>query len=164
MSTSPRLEFEHRQGAEPLRPAALATPASNAGRLLTALGRRPREHLRELRGIASAQSIFVLGEEDRLPWFPGVTYLGHPLGSSALLIPTWATLSLPGDIAEETLRLQLGISGPVALLPSLGLEPPEVSGRVFVCSLSLACRLDPEGLELFTQALAYLPRNPVPAE
>lgn len=123
------------------RPAPRAVTALAAGGPVAAALRLrllalPDEALSELRGVASADHIVLLGEAPRLPWIDGLTYLGRCPEAPTLLLPTALDVTVPIGLLERALAARLApLAPPFALWPSL-------RGEILSCSLAEARPLE----------------------
>ncbi len=118
----------------PLRPEGVV----GAGPAALALGRRlmamDEESLSQLKAAVSPELILVLGDESRLPWARGVTYLGRDPQAPTLYVPTARRPSLPLALFRRALLKRLPASRePLAVLP----EPLRVIPMSACASIAL---------------------------
>ncbi len=82
------------------------------------------EQLYQLRGVASAQHLVILGNEQALPWIPGAIYLGQDQEAQHLWLPTHLKPNISLELFDRAITLAHGIGQYVidpyrkALLPT----------------------------------------------
>jgi MoxR-vWA-beta-propeller ternary system domain bpX5 len=97
------------------------------GACALALGHRLLElstdHLHALQGVATVDTIVVLGDAANLPWALGVVYLGREDAAPRLLLPTLDGPSVPADLFERAVlkHMQTESAVAVVLAPELRL-------------------------------------------
>jgi hypothetical protein len=102
---------------EPLEPKAVVALGDVVARLAHRLARGPAEQLASLTFIHTPRVLLALGPSDRLPWVPGVIYLGHEPGFPGLLLPTTKRTSVPVALVERAVRRAAQHpEGPLALV------------------------------------------------
>lgn len=122
--------------AAPRAVTALAAAGPVAAALRLRLLALPDEALSELRGVASADWIVLLGAAPKLPWIDGLIYLGRCPEAPTLLLPTALDATVPIGLLERSLAARLApLAPPFALWPSL-------RGQTLACSLAEARPLD----------------------
>jgi MoxR-vWA-beta-propeller ternary system domain bpX5 len=108
------VQFHRRPVA--LEPVGLVAPAACA----VALGRRLLElstdHLHALQGVATPDTIVVLGDSACLPWVDGVVYLGRDPAAPRLLLPTLDAPSIAVDLFERAVLKQMQAESAVAVV------------------------------------------------
>ena len=97
------------------------------------------ERLARLRGVASTDTVLVLGSHDDLPWCEGIAYLAHDPEAPELLVPCAVAPSVPAPLLLRALQLRFSekLRAPCAVW----LEPP------LVLSVANAQTLDTSRLE-----------------
>ncbi len=106
----------------PLEPGAVFAAGESAGALLRRLARRPETALVELRGVAGAGALVILGPSHSLAWAEGVEYLGLEPGTRGLWLPTRRRPDVPIDLYERAVRSRVGrAGGALAVLPERGI-------------------------------------------
>jgi len=107
----------------PLVPEA-ALGLSGSGR---ALGKRlldlPDEQLGQLRAVAGAEALLVLGNATDLPWCDGIAYFGREPDEPGLLLPCASSPALPAPLLARALEQRFekqGLRRPFLV----SLEPP----------------------------------------
>ena len=122
--------------ATPRAVTALVAEGPVARRLRARLRQLPPAALADLRGVADATHVVLLGAPAALPWLDGVLYLGRCPDAPTLVLPTAQDPTAPPGLLERALAAQLApLPGPYALWPA-----PDGSTRV--CSLADARPLD----------------------
>lgn len=115
----------------PLSPLAVAAH----GDAVRALARRLLESddatLAGLRGVAGPSVLVVLGEEARLPWARGVTYLGRDPEAPSLLLPTAEAPDVPVWLYERAVLRAAGpqATTPLAVIPHASILLPVSAAR-----------------------------------
>ena len=114
------IAFSPRADAQSSLVPACAVGVAAVGRALArcALERGDRELLAML-GATTADTLFLLGPEEALPWVPGVQYLGRDPRAPLLLLPTELEVDVPLDVLQRAIlgrRDAVPLSPPLALL------------------------------------------------
>lgn len=119
----------------PLAPVAVTAPRHRAAALAAAAVARARAGA-DLRAVAAAGRVVVVGAEPDLPWCEGVTYLGRDGG---LLLPTATAPSVPADVLRAAVQpLVPPGCGLVAVLPDAVLAAPIPVRRLDAATLGPA--------------------------
>jgi len=104
----------------PLTPVAVAARGSAARQLAYRLLALDEAGLARLQGVSGADVLLILGEQEALPWAPGVVYLGRDPEAPALLLPTTHAVSVPAALLERALLAHFRqVAPPLAVLPEL---------------------------------------------
>ncbi|MCS6901851.1 MAG: hypothetical protein RMJ98_20015 [Myxococcales bacterium] len=106
----------------PLSPSAVVGLGAVASALLRRVNQCTADELASLEAVAAPGVFLVLGEEERLPWVNGVSYLGCDPRAPALLLPTTLAPSVHPSLLEQVIRRRLATSQRVAVV----LEPPRL--------------------------------------
>jgi MoxR-vWA-beta-propeller ternary system domain bpX5 len=88
------------------------------------------------KGVATSDTIVLLGEVESLPWVDGVSYLGSDEHAPHLLLPTNREPSVPSDLLQQALIEQSPFPPPLAFIET----------RNTVVSLSQARELSRDAL------------------
>lgn len=124
----------------PLAPLAVASFSAALSRAMAdKLSKREDSELSKLLCVAGDGVLFVLGEENELPWLDGVIYLGQER-SSTIYVPTSWQASVPLPLLERALLVaNPNLMPPIAVLPSdsrvLSLAKPFIPDRKKLHSL-----------------------------
>jgi MoxR-vWA-beta-propeller ternary system protein len=89
------------------------------------------------KGIATSDTIVLLGEAESLPWVDGARYLGSDERAPHLLLPTNREPNVPADLLQQALIERSPFPPPLAF----------VEGRNMVVSLSHARELSRDVLK-----------------
>ena len=100
----------------PLRPEAAIATGAAAQKISQLMLRYPVERLERLKAGGLGELLLVVGDEDDLPWAPGVSYLGRDPDAHQIYLPTNLQPNLPAILLEQSLR-QAGKRLPLAVLP-----------------------------------------------
>ena len=68
------------------------------------------------KGVATSDTIVLLGEAESLPWVDGVSYLGSDERAPHLLLPTNREPSVPADLLQQALTDQSRFPAPLAFI------------------------------------------------
>lgn len=123
---------------KPLTASAALGVAAAASALVERLLELDPERLARLRGVASADTVLVLGNRDDLPWCEGIAYLGHDPDAPELLVPCAVTPDVPAPLLLRALQQRFAKLRPPC---AVWLEPP------LVLSVADAQTLDPGRLQ-----------------
>ena len=91
-----------------------------------------KESLGGLKGVAGAEILVLIGEEESLPWVDGVTYIGRDPIAPSLLVPTTLEPSVPLALLERALSARCRDLMPLAVLADVPLVVPIGSARPVV--------------------------------
>lgn len=106
---------------DPLVPLAVAACSAVLSRDTTLkLLKREDSELAKLQCIAGSGVLFILADENELPWLDGVVYLGQERNST-IYIPTNLQASAPLPLLERALlAANPNLMAPIAVLSSVG--------------------------------------------
>ena len=127
---------------EPRVPVAVVASGETAKELAKKLLSFDAAQWANWKGIATSDTIVLLGEAESLPWVDGVSYLGSDERAPHLLLPTNREPNVPADLLQQALIEGSPFPPPLAF----------VETRNMVVSLSHARELSRDVLKswLFT--------------
>lgn len=99
-----------------LAPGGAVACGKVAHALLQQLQSRSDEERKNLRFVATADMLVLLGDAGQLPWIDGIRYCAPSPIAPMLWLPTLLRPSLPVDLLQHRL-LDAAASGPVLLWP-----------------------------------------------
>lgn len=112
---SPLVEIEWVRRAAPLAPCGLWAAGSSATQIATRLLRSTDEERAALTGVASDDTVVIIGPGSALPWADGVRYLGRDPDAPGLLMTTTVAPALPSALVLRALR-RAGHAGLIAVI------------------------------------------------
>lgn len=124
----------------PLAPLGVAAcSAALSTEMIIKLLKKEDSELAKLQCVAGSGVIFILADENDLPWLDGVVYLGQERNST-IYIPTNLNVSVPLPLLERALLVaNPNLLPPIAVLPSvarvLSLAKPFIPNREKLHSL-----------------------------
>jgi len=121
---------------EPRVPVAVVASGETAKELAKKLLAFDHTKWRSWKGVATSDTIILLGERESLPWVDGVSYLGSDEHAPHLLLPTNREPNVPSDLLQQALIEQSPFPPPLAF----------VETRDTVVSLSQARELSRDAL------------------
>lgn len=110
-------------------PIAVVACGEAAKKLAKKLVATEAGDLAKWKGVATPDTLVVLGETDSLPWVDGVSYLGADMDAPHLLLPTNREPNVPLDLLERALLRRSPFPPPLAIIPERNLVVSVANAR-----------------------------------
>ena len=121
-------QISWRQREKPLSPTGLFVTSAQLPALIERLTDGCNQETLPYRAAHSQKGLVLLGEEEQLPWVPGVTYLGVDREAPHLLIPTNVSPDFPLELINRAVKAHVS-APPVAMIPHESLLFPMAEAR-----------------------------------
>jgi hypothetical protein len=112
------LQITWRFREEPRVPVAVVASGETAKELATKLLSSDQMQWTNWKGVATSNTIVLLGEAESLPWVDGVSYLGSDERAPHLLLPTNREPNVPTDLLQQALIERSPFPPPLAFVES----------------------------------------------